>query len=177
MNRAFPFQTRFGTGWLHYAGETLLHTTLPNTNAAPDSVSAAPFPATFETYQKALLDYFERGRPLACPASFFQQGTGFRQEVYRIVTAIPWGHTLSYSAVAAAAGSPGAARAVGSAMAANRFAPFIPCHRVIPAAGGIGEYGGGTDLKKALLEMEARTRPRNTPPCPRGALPTKTFQP
>ncbi len=158
MQRAFPFQTRFGTGWLLYEGEHLLSTSLPSLKDTPQTPSTAGVPATFQAYHDALLAYFDNGRPLPCPASFFEQGSRFRAEVYRIVTGIRWGHTLSYAQVAAAAGSPGAARAVGSAMAANRFAPFIPCHRVIPSSGGIGEYGGGVALKEALLEMEAHSR-------------------
>jgi len=166
MRRAFSFQTRFGTGWLHYEGERLVATSLPSVTGTCYTPSTASFPATFQAYHDALLNYFENSRLLACPAVFFEQGSGFRAEVYRIVTGIPWGHTLSYSEVAAAAGSPGAARAVGSAMAANRFAPFIPCHRVIHSNGSIGEYGGGITLKKALLEMEANSNkpPRRTQP-------------
>ncbi|MEE2750765.1 MAG: methylated-DNA--[protein]-cysteine S-methyltransferase [Myxococcota bacterium] len=158
MQRAFPFQTRFGTGWLHYEGEHLLSTSLPELKGTPPTPPTVDYPTTFQAYHDALLHYFDHGRPLACPAGFFEQGSRFRATVYRIVTDIPWGQTLSYGEVAAAAGSPGAARAVGSAMAANRFAPFIPCHRVVPSNGGLGEYGGGVALKKALLEMEAGSR-------------------
>jgi methylated-DNA-[protein]-cysteine S-methyltransferase len=75
--------------------------------------------------------------------------------VYRVVAAIPSGKTMTYGEVAGAAGNPKAARAVGQAMAKNRFAPIIPCHRVVPASGGVGSYGGGSELKKAMLDMEA----------------------
>lgn len=54
---------------------------------------------------------------------------------------------MSYSQVAAAAGSPGAARAVGTIMASN-FDPKIPCHRVIRADGSVGEYNGGGSAEK-----------------------------
>jgi O-6-methylguanine DNA methyltransferase len=76
--------------------------------------------------------------------------------VYEAVAAIPRGETRSYGEIAAKAGSPGAARAVGTAMARNRFAPFVPCHRVVPAGGTVGSYGGGVPLKTALLALESR---------------------
>lgn len=158
MQRAFSFHTRFGTGWLHFVGEQLICTVLPSPRSVSEVTQSKPQPATLETYLSALVDYFDRAQPLACPCEFFDQGTLFRQQVYRIVAAIPWGESQTYSQVAAQAGSPGAARAVGSAMAKNRFAPFIPCHRVVPAAGGIGQYGGGVALKRALLEMERQPR-------------------
>lgn len=61
---------------------------------------------------------------------------------------------MTYSEVAERAGSPGAARAVGSLMKAN-FDPKIPCHRVIRSDGKVGEYNrGGPSAKKALLEKE-----------------------
>ena len=81
--------------------------------------------------------------------------TPFLRSVYRVVSEIPTGAVMSYGDAAAAAWSPGAARAVGQAMARNLFAPIIPCHRVVPASGGVGHYGGGSDLKRAMLDMEA----------------------
>jgi methylated-DNA-[protein]-cysteine S-methyltransferase len=63
------------------------------------------------------------------------------------------GETVAYGELAAMAGRPGAARAVGSAMATNPVPILIPCHRVV-AADGIGGYGGGLDRKRALLAIE-----------------------
>jgi methylated-DNA-[protein]-cysteine S-methyltransferase len=70
---------------------------------------------------------------------------------------IPYGKTLTYGQLAAAAGSPRAARAVGNCMAANRFMLVVPCHRVLPASGRVGSYSGpgGGQMKKMLLAMEA----------------------
>lgn len=85
--------------------------------------------------------------------------TPFRAKVYAVVGAIPRGETLTYGEVARRAGSPGAARAVGGAMAANPWAPVVPCHRVVPAAGGPGGYGGGAALKERLLAMEGASLP------------------
>ncbi len=69
---------------------------------------------------------------------------------------IPAGETRSYSWLAAEAGRPGAPRAAGQAMARNRMALLIPCHRVVRADGSLGGFGGGVGLplKERLLAME-----------------------
>ncbi len=78
----------------------------------------------------------------------------FQEKVYSIVKGIPKGKTLTYKQVAAKAGSPGAARAVGSLMKKN-FDVSIPCHRVIRSDGVIGQYNrGGPGAKRALLRKE-----------------------
>lgn len=82
--------------------------------------------------------------------------TPFQHRVVEHCRAIPCGKTRSYGALAEAAGSPRAARAVGNTMAANRFPIIVPCHRVINADGSIGHYGapGGRQTKRRLLDME-----------------------
>lgn len=78
----------------------------------------------------------------------------FSKKVYDVVRNIPSGQTLSYGEVAALAGSPGAARAVGILMAHN-FDPAIPCHRVIRSDGKLGAYNrGGEEQKRTLLIAE-----------------------
>jgi O-6-methylguanine DNA methyltransferase len=69
------------------------------------------------------------------------------------VQSIPRGKTATYGQVAERAGRPGAARAVGRAMAANPFTILVPCHRVV-AKGGLGGYAWGKEMKEKLLEME-----------------------
>ncbi|MEX2158857.1 MAG: MGMT family protein [Dehalococcoidia bacterium] len=64
------------------------------------------------------------------------------------------GQTISYGALAAAVGHPGAARAVGTVMATNPVPIIIPCHRVLASDGTLGGYGGGLDMKRELLRME-----------------------
>jgi methylated-DNA-[protein]-cysteine S-methyltransferase len=67
---------------------------------------------------------------------------------------IPGGETVTYAELAAMAGNPKAARAAGHACATNSIAPFVPCHRVVPAS-GIGNYGfGGTDVKERMQQLE-----------------------
>ena len=80
--------------------------------------------------------------------------TPFFHEVYRCLKEVAPGTTVTYGELAARAGYPRAARAVGLAMATNPVPIAIPCHRVVPQAGGLGNFGGGIHLKKALLEHE-----------------------
>ena len=82
-------------------------------------------------------------------------GTPFRLRVWQQCLSIPRGHTMSYGEMAAAIGQPGAARAVGSALGANPLLLMIPCHRVLPAGGGIGGYAAGAAVKRVLLEWES----------------------
>ncbi len=79
----------------------------------------------------------------------------FRQRVLAIVAAIPKGNVMTYGQVAAAAGSPGAARAVGNIMMGN-FDPAIPCHRVIRSDGTVGDYNRGGERRKRLLLKEEK---------------------
>ena len=80
--------------------------------------------------------------------------TEFSVKVLRQAYKIPRGKVATYSGLAAKAGSPRAARAVGSVMANNPFPIVIPCHRVVRADGRPGQFGGGSDMKKQLLEKE-----------------------
>jgi methylated-DNA-[protein]-cysteine S-methyltransferase len=78
----------------------------------------------------------------------------FHARVMRAAAGIPYGRTATYGDLARRAGSPGAARAAGQAMARNPLALVVPCHRVV-ASVGLGGYGGGLDLKRRLLAMES----------------------
>lgn len=81
--------------------------------------------------------------------------TEFQRRVLDVCRSIPYGETLTYGQVAAAAGSPRAARAVGTVMRQNRFPLIIPCHRVV-SSNGIGGYSArdGVDTKRRLLVLE-----------------------
>jgi O-6-methylguanine DNA methyltransferase len=79
--------------------------------------------------------------------------TAFRQRVLAAVKRIPPGRVSTYGDIAALAGAPRAARAVGTAMRECRD-PRVPCHRVIGAAGALGGYGGSLHLKRELLRAE-----------------------
>lgn len=84
--------------------------------------------------------------------------TPFRRKVAILCRKIPLGKTTTYGKLAALAGSPGAARAVGSCMAKNRIPLVIPCHRVVASSNRIGNYSapGGSEMKRRLLDMELR---------------------
>lgn len=81
----------------------------------------------------------------------------FEFRVYKELMEIPRGAIISYGDLAAAAGRPGAARAVGNAMKKNPIPVIIPCHRVVHSDRSIGKFGGGSDLKRKMLELEGVT--------------------
>ena len=81
-------------------------------------------------------------------------GTPFQHKVWQALVALEPGETVSYAALAARIGRPGAARAVGGAVGANPVAVLIPCHRVLRADGALGGYRWGEDRKRALLAWE-----------------------
>ena len=85
-----------------------------------------------------------------------RNATVFERTVWDAVRSIPYGETRSYAWVADRAGKPRAFRAVGQAMARNRFPIIVPCHRVIAADGSLGGFSGGLELKRSLLALEAR---------------------
>ncbi|MDE2220557.1 MAG: methylated-DNA--[protein]-cysteine S-methyltransferase [Gammaproteobacteria bacterium] len=84
----------------------------------------------------------------------------FHRRVYELARAIPAGATLTYGELAARAGEPGAARAVGQAMARNPYPLIVPCHRVLAAHGGAGGFSarGGVATKFRLLRIEGAVR-------------------
>ena len=81
----------------------------------------------------------------------------FHHTVLETLCDVPLGETITYGDLAEAAGNPRAARAVGAAMRANPIPVFVPCHRVLPSSGGLGNYSGagGPDTKAWLLAHEA----------------------
>jgi methylated-DNA-[protein]-cysteine S-methyltransferase len=79
---------------------------------------------------------------------------GFRGEVLGALEQVPYGEVVTYGELAADAGRPGAARAVGTAMATNPLPIVVPCHRVVAAGGALGGYGPGVATKVQLLELE-----------------------
>lgn len=85
----------------------------------------------------------------------FRLARGFRRSVLDHLCAIDYGTTVSYATVAAAAGSPKAVRATGSACATNPLPVVVPCHRVVRSDGTLGGYAGGLDVKRMLLDLEA----------------------
>ncbi|MGD9645974.1 MAG: methylated-DNA--[protein]-cysteine S-methyltransferase [Pirellulales bacterium] len=117
------------------------------------SVAADRFLAVaFERYASGRPEQLSRFR-LAESAT-----TLFARRVLDACRRIPYGQTRSYAQLAAAAGSPGAARAVGTVMAKNKFPLIIPCHRVVGSQGKLGGFSapGGLEMKQRILDLENR---------------------
>jgi len=86
-------------------------------------------------------------------------GTPFQRRVWDELRTIPRGSTATYAELAARIGRPGAARAVGSAVARNPVSIVVPCHRVVGADGSLTGYAGGVERKRVLLAMEGALSP------------------
>jgi methylated-DNA-[protein]-cysteine S-methyltransferase len=112
-------------------------------------------PARLDTAARELDEYFAGGRRRFDLPLDLRLARGFRRSVLDSLPEIGYGRTTSYAAVAAAAGSPAAVRAAGSACATNPLPLVLPCHRVVRSDGTLGRYVGGTETKRTLLAMEA----------------------
>jgi methylated-DNA-[protein]-cysteine S-methyltransferase len=95
------------------------------------------------------------GDPQALPVDLSLVAAPFRHVVLETLhDSVPRGEVVTYGALARRAGNPRAFRAAASACARNPIPILVPCHRVVPGSGGIGNYGGGPARKQALLELE-----------------------
>lgn len=84
-------------------------------------------------------------------------GTEFQQRVWKALTGIPYGETVTYEDIARKVGNEKACRAVGMANNRNPISLIIPCHRVIGKNGKLTGYGGGLGIKEYLLKLERGT--------------------
>jgi methylated-DNA-[protein]-cysteine S-methyltransferase len=105
-----------------------------------------------------LKDYLEGDLDAAAKLRVDPGGTPFQRRVWSMLRSVPAGGTTSYRALADEVGCPKAARAVGSANAANPIAVVIPCHRVIRTDGDLGGYAYGLERKRWLLHHEGALR-------------------
>lgn len=103
---------------------------------------------------RQLEEYFA-GKRKSFDISLKMHGTDFQKKIWKTLTHIPYGSTVTYGDLAKMAGHPRAARAVGNAMRKNPLWILIPCHRVVGTA-DLGGYGGrdGTPIKRRLLLLE-----------------------
>ena len=83
------------------------------------------------------------------------KGTPFQQDVWKAISAVGFGKTITYSELALHAGFPGSARAAGAATGRNPISIIVPCHRIIGSNGSLTGYAGGLDRKRALLALES----------------------
>ncbi|MGH9082749.1 MAG: methylated-DNA--[protein]-cysteine S-methyltransferase [Acidimicrobiales bacterium] len=112
-------------------------------------------PAPLDRAARQLDQYFAGRRRRFQLALDLRLASGFRRSVLDLLPDIPYGGTASYAAMAAAAGSPKAVRAVGTACATNPLPLVLPCHRVVRSDGSPGGYAGGPATKVALLALES----------------------
>ena len=131
--------------------------------------SVASLPAQCREISRAFARYFDGDARalLGIPVDLSAVRSDFRRTVLTTLrNLIGPGQTTTYGKLAAAAGRPGTARAVGSAMAQNPVPIIVPCHRVLASDGTLGGYGGGLEMKRALLRIEgANVRARRRRPC------------
>ena len=100
------------------------------------------------------------GDPHALPVDLSLVAAPFRHAVLETLhDSVPCGEVVTYGALAQRAGNPRAYRAAATACARNPIPILVPCHRVLPGTGGIGNYGGGPARKRALLELEGAISP------------------
>lgn len=150
-------------GWIGIAGGPagLIRITLPRTDraAAEAEVTAglapiAEAPDGFVVERAEFARYF-RGEPAAFAFQYDDRAVGeFTRRVYAVCRAIPPGEVVTYAELARRTGRPGAARAVGRAMATNPWPIAVPCHRVVGSDGTLRGYGGGLPMKAALQAFE-----------------------
>jgi len=111
------------------------------------------------TIKESIINYF-KGKPIHPPRGWLEMGslTKLQQSVLASTADIPYGELRSYKDIAVAIGRPRAYRFVGTTLANNPFPILIPCHRVIQSDGSFGRFGGGSDMKRKLIELEAEYR-------------------
>jgi methylated-DNA-[protein]-cysteine S-methyltransferase len=134
-------------------GQTLSAIYLPG--FAPEGLGAPSSAASAAVEEAAdqLAEYFD-GRRRSFTLRLRPSGTPFQESVWWALADIDYGTTISYAELASRVGRPRAFRAVGQANGANPLPIVLPCHRVVASGGGIGGYGGGLDMKRALLALE-----------------------
>jgi methylated-DNA-[protein]-cysteine S-methyltransferase len=109
--------------------------------------------------REALEGYFE-GEELVLPYDLRLTSPFRRRVLTELASGTHRGEVVRYGELAARVGNPKASRAVGTACATNPIPVIVPCHRVLPSTGGIGNYGGGVPRKLQLLELEGALPPR-----------------
>lgn len=124
----------------------------------PEADLTATTPARAD-WVKAVVQHL-RGNAPSLDLPIDVQATAFQWKVWRALQRIPYGETRAYADVAKAIGQPKASRAVARACATNPVCLVVPCHRVVPSAGGTGGYRWGTDRKARLLAAEGKRAAR-----------------
>jgi methylated-DNA-[protein]-cysteine S-methyltransferase len=112
-------------------------------------------PSRLDEERRQLDEYFGGKRHhFNVPVDWTLTPAGFRNRALHAVAKIPYGETRTYGEIAEKAGNSRAFRAAGTACGRNPIPLIVPCHRVVQSGGGIGNYGGGPEMKRALLDLE-----------------------
>jgi methylated-DNA-[protein]-cysteine S-methyltransferase len=112
-------------------------------------------PKRLDEERRELEEYFEHKRDhFDVPVDWALTPPGFRNRALHAVARIPYGETRTYGQIATQAGNSRAYRAAGTACGRNAIPLIVPCHRVLQSGGGVGNYGGGPEMKRALLALE-----------------------
>jgi methylated-DNA-[protein]-cysteine S-methyltransferase len=143
------------TGLVRVAFETEGHDKVLQSLADRVSPRILNTPKRLDVAAREIDEYFGGARQHFDLPLDFRLTTGFRRQILAHLSDIGYGQTASYASVAAAAGSPKAVRAVGTACANNPLPVVVPCHRVVRSDGSLGGYLGGLAAKQLLLTMEA----------------------
>jgi methylated-DNA-[protein]-cysteine S-methyltransferase len=115
-------------------------------------------PGALDEARRQLDEYFEgRRRLFDLDVDLGLASKPFSRRVLQELARVPYGEVTTYGALAARAGHPRAARAVGTVMNRNPIPIVLPCHRVVGASGSLVGYGGGLDRKRTLLHLESCT--------------------
>jgi methylated-DNA-[protein]-cysteine S-methyltransferase len=161
MEQVSLFETAFGAGAVVASEKGICRVLLPGEGAVQsyERIAASnPVPSGLtERAALKLTSYFKGEQQTFDDLPVDLRGlSSFRARILHLIRAIPYGAVRSYGEVAAMAGVPGAARAIGGAMASNPVPIIIPCHRVVAANGRLTGYSapGGVAVKKILLQME-----------------------
>jgi AraC family transcriptional regulator of adaptative response/methylated-DNA-[protein]-cysteine methyltransferase len=156
--------TPFGPGLVGWTeqGVFMLHL-LQASDPAAQEILAQRYPESIlersDAQARTLLQQAfkqELADPHAPKLKLVLHGSPFQLKVWQGLQEIPLGHVRTYGELAEALGHPGAARAVGTALAANQLAYVVPCHRVIRASGDTGQYRWGAERKAQMLAWETR---------------------
>ena len=109
--------------------------------------------AVLKQAKRELLEYFA-GKRKRFGVPLAPDGTPFQRSVWKAISKVGFGKTLTYGELAAKAGRPGSARAAGAATGRNPIGIIVPCHRIMGANGSLTGYAGGLRKKRALLALE-----------------------
>lgn len=155
--------TPFGRALVAWAGEWVCHLAFacepdPSLQAALEQAWPGASLSRDDLAASALLERIGTAVPGSAVVHLATHGTDFQRKVWQALLGTQPGDVLTYGELARRIGAPRAARAVGSALAANEIGWLIPCHRVVREGGEAGHYRWGSQRKVAMLSWEAQRR-------------------